>query len=61
MAARAANDPRGDLKSLGPTRRARLVPLLGATVGGLWSPHEAHVDNRALAEALAIALLKAGG
>ena len=31
------------------------------TVGGLWSPHEAHVDNRALGEALAIAFLKAGG
>jgi len=30
-------------------------------VGGLWSPHEAHVDNRALGEALAIAFLKAGG
>jgi glycine/D-amino acid oxidase-like deaminating enzyme len=37
------------------------VPLLGDTVGGLWSPHEAHVDNRALGEALAIAFLKAGG
>ena len=38
-----------------------LVPLLGETLGGLWSPQEAHVDNRALGEALAIAFLKAGG
>ncbi len=43
-------------------REARaLVPLLGETAGGLWSPREAHVDNRALGEALAIAFLKAGG
>jgi len=38
-----------------------LVPLLGSAAGGLWSPQEAHVDNRALGEALAIAFLKAGG
>lgn len=38
-----------------------LVPQLGSAVGGLWSPREAHVDNRALGEALAIAVLKAGG
>jgi glycine oxidase len=38
-----------------------LVPQLAPAVGGLWSPHEAHVDNRALGEALAIAFLKAGG
>ena len=37
------------------------MPLLGETLGGLWSPEEAHVDNRALGEALAIAFLKAGG
>ena len=27
----------------------------------MWAPHEAHVDNRALGEALTIAFLKAGG
>jgi glycine oxidase len=51
----------GELRIL-DTRQARsLIPLLGETVGGLWSPHEAHVDNRALGEALAVAFLKAGG
>ena len=51
----------GELRIL-DTRQARgLIPLLGETVGGLWSPHEAHVDNRALGEALTIAFLKAGG
>ena len=57
MAARA----NGDLRLVGPGEARALVPLLGPTVGGLWSPHEAHVDNRALIEALAIAVLKAGG
>ncbi len=61
MAARAANDLRGDLKRVGPEEARALVPLLGSTVGGLWSPHEAHVDNRALTEALTVAVLKAGG
>src|SRR6201999_153393 len=51
----------GDLRILDPHQAHALVPLLGDTVGGLWSPHEAHVDNRALGEALAIAFLKAGG
>ena len=51
----------GHLRILDPHKARALVPLLGDTVGGLWSPHEAHVDNRALGEALAIAFLKAGG
>ncbi|HET7084809.1 MAG TPA: glycine oxidase ThiO [Rhizomicrobium sp.] len=50
-----------DLRILDRGAVHSLVPLLGETVGGLWSPHEAHVDNRALGEALAIAFLKAGG
>jgi len=57
MQARAA----GDLRILDARQARALVPLLGESVGGLWSPHEAHVDNRALGEALAIAFLKAGG
>ena len=52
---------RGGLRIMGPDEAHALVPLLGPAVGGLWSPHEAHVDNRALGEALAIAFLKAGG
>ncbi|HEX4637288.1 MAG TPA: FAD-dependent oxidoreductase, partial [Rhizomicrobium sp.] len=51
----------GDLRILDAQQARTLVPLLGETVGGLWSPHEAHVDNRALGEALAIGFLKAGG
>lgn len=51
--------PRGTLVD-GPGARA-LAPLLGNLVGGLWVPGEAHVDPRLLAEALAIAFLKAGG
>lgn len=50
-----------DLAIMGPNQARALVPLLGSNVGGLWSPHEAHVDNRALGEALTIAFLKAGG
>lgn len=57
MRARAS----GELRVLGADQARALVPLLGDTVGGLWSPHEAHVDNRALGEALTIAFLKAGG
>ena len=51
----------GELRILDSGQARSLVPLLGDTAGGLWSPHEAHVDNRALGEALAIAFLKAGG
>jgi len=50
-----------ELRVLDRDQARGLVPLLGETMGGLWSPHEAHVDNRALGEALAIAFLKAGG
>jgi glycine oxidase len=50
-----------ELRVLSGEQARTLVPLLGETVGGLWSPHEAHVDNRALGEALTIAFLKAGG
>jgi len=57
MAGRAT----GDLKLVGAEETRALVPLVGSAVGGLWSPREAHVDNRALSEALAIAVLKAGG
>lgn len=61
MAGRVADNPGGDLKLVGPDEARALVPLLGPAAGGLWSPREAHVDNRALIEALAIAVLKAGG
>lgn len=51
----------GDLRIVDPAEAKVLVPLLGGSLGGLWSPKEAHVDNRALGEALTIAFLKAGG
>jgi glycine oxidase len=51
----------GELRILDRKEARALVPLLGKAAGGLWSPREAHVDNRALGEALAIAFLKAGG
>jgi len=51
----------GELAIVGSDEARALVPLLDPAVGGLWSPHEAHVDNRALGEALTIAFLKAGG
>lgn len=51
----------GDVRIVSGDEARGLVPLLGPAVGGLWSPHEAHVDNRALGEALTIAFLKAGG
>jgi glycine oxidase len=53
----------GEIRILDRDQARALVPLLGNTRewGGLWSPHEAHVDNRALGEALTIAFLKAGG
>jgi len=51
----------GTLRIVDPAEARALVPMLGATLGGLWSPEEAHVDNRALGEALAVAFLKAGG
>jgi glycine oxidase len=51
----------GDLRIVDPDEARALVPMLGAGVGGLWSPQEAHVDNRALGEALTVAFLKSGG
>jgi glycine oxidase len=51
----------GGLRVLDRDEARALVPMLGEVVGGLWSPQEAHVDNRALGEALTIAFLKAGG
>jgi glycine oxidase len=51
----------GDLVLVGPDGAHARVPQLGPALGGLWSPHEAHVDNRALGGALTIAFLKAGG
>jgi glycine oxidase len=51
----------GSLRIVGPDEARVLAPLLGQTKGGLWSPREAHVDNRALGEALTSAFLKAGG
>ena len=51
----------GSLRIVGPDEARALIPLLGQTKGGLWSPQEAHVDNRALGEALTSAFLKAGG
>jgi glycine oxidase len=51
----------GDLRIVDAAEARALVPLLGNFLGGLWSPHEAHVDNRALCEALTVAFLKAGG
>lgn len=51
--------PRGQV--LDAAQVASLVPGLGPQVGGLWAPDEAHVDNRALGDALVIAFQKAGG
>jgi glycine oxidase len=51
----------GDLRIVDAVEAQALVPLLGTSLGGLWSPREAHVDNRALCEALTVAFLKAGG
>lgn len=51
----------GGLNLVGPDRARALAPLLGESLGGLWAPDEAHVDNRALGEALTVAVLKGGG
>lgn len=60
MASRAAADP--DLAFLTrETILARWPMLTGEYAGGLWAVNEAHVDNRALGRALAIAFIKAGG
>jgi glycine oxidase len=51
--------PRGQV--LDAAQVAALVPGLAPQAGGLWAPDEAHVDNRALVDALAMAFLNAGG
>ena len=57
---RQADQPGLELIDAGRVRK--IAPLVTADIaGGLWSPHEAHVDNRALGPALAIAFQKAGG
>ncbi len=60
LARQAAARPGLELLDAGRVRA--IAPLVtGDVAGGLWSPHEAHVDNRALGLALAVALQKAGG
>lgn len=50
------------LELVSGTRARKIAPLVtGDIVGGLWSPTEARVDNRALGSALANAFRKAGG
>jgi len=51
--------PRGQV--LDRDQVVALAPMLAPVPGALWAPAEAHVDNRALGEALTIAFLKAGG
>jgi glycine oxidase len=51
----------GDTRIVDGQEARALAPMLGDVAGGLWSPHEAHVDNRALGQALTLAFLKAGG
>jgi glycine oxidase len=46
---------------IGPDAVAAQVPLLAPVAGALWAPGEAHVDSRALGQALTVAVLKAGG
>jgi glycine oxidase len=60
MASRAAADPALAFLTADEVR-ARWPMLTGEYSGGLWARDEAHVDNRALGRALAIAFLKAGG
>jgi glycine oxidase len=50
------------LELIDAARVHKIAPLVTAEIaGGLWSPSEARVDNRALGSALAIAFQKAGG
>lgn len=49
-------------KFIGADEACRIEPMLRADIeGALWDPNEAQVDNRAVSEALAIALHRAGG
>jgi glycine oxidase len=53
---------RPDLELVDAGRLREIAPLVtGNVAGGLWSPGEARVNNRALGVAMAIALQKAGG
>jgi glycine oxidase len=46
---------------VGAAEVAARIPLLAPVAGALWVADEAHVDSRALGEALTAAVLKAGG
>ena len=59
-AARAAVDP--ELKVLAAADARVMEPMLtDGVAGALWASKEAHVDNRALGQALARAFVRAGG
>jgi glycine oxidase len=59
-AARAASDP--ELTVLSAADLRAMEPMLAESVAGaLWASKEAHVDNRALGRALALAFVRAGG
>ena len=51
--------PRGTV--LDAAAVAAHAPMLANPIGALWAQGEGHVDNRAVAEALTTAVLKAGG
>jgi len=51
----------GDTRIVDGAEARALAPMLGESPGGLWSPHEAHVDSRTLGAALTEAFVKAGG
>jgi glycine oxidase len=60
LARQAESRPGVEVADAGRVRE--IVPLVAGNVaGGLWSPDEARVNNRALGVAMAIALQKAGG
>src|SRR6185437_2636049 len=60
LARQANSRPGSELVDAGRVRE--IVPLAtGDLAGGLWSPHEAQVHNRALGVAMTMALQKAGG
>lgn len=51
-----------ELSMLGPGQARAMEPMLGDRIfGAVWAPEEAQVDNRALGDALALALERAGG
>jgi glycine oxidase len=60
--ARLAKKAGPGLEILGPDEARKHAPMVTAGLAGaLWAPQEAHVDNRALGTALAIAFQRAGG